>query len=187
MPPVTRRRSWAATTDIFCQWPGRLSGVRASRLLSLLLLLQNRGRMSAAQLAAQLGVTARTIYRDVEALAAAGVPIYAEQGPTGGYQLMDGYRTRLTGLTADEAESLFLTGMQQPAACANAANSRKEKARSTETRASLRVIASRKIVAVRKATPIFANQRRQRSATNTFSRESARHRRNKATACSPLK
>jgi predicted DNA-binding transcriptional regulator YafY len=90
--------------------------MRASRLLSLLLLLQSRGRMSASQLAAELGVTARTIYRDVEALAAAGVPVYAEPGPTGGYQLMDGYRTRLTGLTADEAESLFLTGMPQPAA-----------------------------------------------------------------------
>jgi predicted DNA-binding transcriptional regulator YafY len=90
--------------------------MRASRLLSLLLLLQNRGRMSAAQLSVELGVTARTVYRDVEALAAAGVPVYAEHGPTGGYQLMDGYRTRLTGLTADEAESLFLTGMPQPAA-----------------------------------------------------------------------
>jgi predicted DNA-binding transcriptional regulator YafY len=90
--------------------------MRASRLLSLLLLLQNRGRMSATQLAAELEVTTRTIYRDVEALTSAGIPIYAEPGPAGGYQLMDGYRTQLTGLTAGEADSLFLTGLPQPAA-----------------------------------------------------------------------
>jgi predicted DNA-binding transcriptional regulator YafY len=90
--------------------------MRASRLLSLMLLLQSRGRMSAAQLATELGVTARTVYRDVDALAAAGVPIYAEHGPAGGYELMAGFRTRLTGFTAGEAESLLFTGMDGPAA-----------------------------------------------------------------------
>ncbi|MGW0185400.1 HTH domain-containing protein [Streptomyces sp. NPDC003362] len=88
----------------------------AGRLLSVLLLLQSRGRVSARGLAEELGVSVRTAYRDLARLQAAGVPVYAETGRGGGYRLVDGYCTRLTGLSEGEARALFLAGLPGPAA-----------------------------------------------------------------------
>ena len=90
--------------------------MRASRLVTILLLLQARGRLTAAQLAAELEVSVRTIYRDVESLHAAGIPLYGDAGHRGGYELVQGYRTKLTGLSAEEAKALSLSGLPGPAA-----------------------------------------------------------------------
>jgi predicted DNA-binding transcriptional regulator YafY len=85
--------------------------VRADRLVSLVLLLQARGCVTGRALAAELGVSVRTVYRDLEALGAAGVPVITESGPGGGCRLLDGYRFPLRGLRADEAEALLILGV----------------------------------------------------------------------------
>jgi predicted DNA-binding transcriptional regulator YafY len=88
--------------------------MRADRLLSILMLLQSKGRQTAAELAAVLEVSERTIYRDVTALGISGVPVYTEPGPGGGISLIESYRSDLTGLTTDEVQALFMFSIPSP-------------------------------------------------------------------------
>lgn len=90
--------------------------MRASRLINILTTLQARGLVTATELSEENCVSLRTIYRDIDQLSLAGIPVYSERGPEGGYRLLDGYRVRLNGLSSKEAEALFLSGLPGPAA-----------------------------------------------------------------------
>lgn len=88
--------------------------MRADRLISIVMLLQSRGRTTARTLAEELEVSERTIYRDIDALSAAGIPIYGDRGPEGGYSLLDTYRSTLAGLTVDELRALLTLSIPAP-------------------------------------------------------------------------
>src|SRR2546428_3671257 len=96
---------WLAIGDNQCEHGERKR--RAERVLAMVVLVQARGRVTASELANRLEVSRRTVYRDMVALSAAGVPVHADPGPNGGIELMAGWRTDLTGLTASEVEALF--------------------------------------------------------------------------------
>ena len=107
---------YAKSSVLFVYMDEKGACLRADRLLILLLLLQTRGRVTAQALAKRLEVSERTIYRDLEALSLAGVPVYAERGPGGGWQLLEDYRTNLTRLTEAEVNTLFMSGIAGPIA-----------------------------------------------------------------------
>jgi predicted DNA-binding transcriptional regulator YafY len=90
--------------------------MRASRLISLMMRLQARGRLTATNMADELQVSVRTIYRDIDQLSAAGIPVVADRGCNGGFKLVDGFRAQLGALTEAEAETLFLAALPGPAA-----------------------------------------------------------------------
>ena len=95
--------------------PGMMEQVRADRLVAVLMLLQTRGRVTAAEVAAELEISERTARRDLDALAMAGLPVYSQPGRNGGWELLGGARTDLSGLNAAEARALFLVAGPSPA------------------------------------------------------------------------
>lgn len=120
--------------------------MRADRLLSIVMLLQHRGRLNAADIAAELEVSTRTVLRDIEALSSAGIPVYTDRGRGGGISLLPGYRTELTGLTAEEATALLASGSGRVATPAFARAMRKVAAAIPEAHRAAASTASQRIL-----------------------------------------